>query len=257
MFWLRLLAVLAAGAAVSNALGADDALKQDAIARLAASHDPALPIALGRVYVKQAGVLAVRDALTELGKAETLGADWNAQAPEWQAAERQLIGLVDQVIERGLHDGAWLQRAWSDTAAGVLNAEEADYIAAHFATPVGAQQRTVIEMLIVGETLMANYTFTDRLRGDMRETEREMAALQTLWWEREPFARRDFTGSAEAMRFAGTEPGVKYCKMLAIQGVEAISRHYEAVKREALDAVRADRARTQQYLALFRQRTTK
>jgi hypothetical protein len=62
----------------------------------------------------------------------------------------------------------------------------------------------VIEMLIVGETLMAYYTFTDRLHYNMPGSEREVTALTDGWWEREPFALKDFT--AYPMRCASPAP---------------------------------------------------
>jgi hypothetical protein len=251
---LRCWAVVAGLLALTNAVAATDELKQEAIARLAASHDPAIPVAIGRVYVKQAGLQAAERLLAERGNAEGLGSQWGPQAPEWQAAEADLAGVVDAVIARGIEDPAWLREAWSETSARVLNAEEADFIAQHFATEGGGQQRQVIEMLIVGETLMAYYTFTDRLHYNVRGSEREIAALQTVWWEREPFALKDFTAYPDAMRFAGADPGVKYCKMLAIQGIEAINAHYAVVVAETQAALRADQGRVDAYLAQFRNR---
>jgi len=165
--------------------------------------------------------------------------------------------VIDSIIARGIEDPAWLRAAWAGTSARVLDAEEADFIAQHFSTEGGAQQRRVIEMLIVGETLMAYYTFTDRLRYNMPGSEREVAALQTVWWEREPFALKDFTAYPDAMRFAGADPGVKYCKMLAIQGIEVINAHYAEVVGETAAALRADAARIEPFVAQFRNRIGK
>jgi hypothetical protein len=240
MIRLRFWAVVCGLLAVTQAAAATDELKQEAIARLAASHDPAIPVAIGRLYVKQAGLLAAKRLLDERGTAEGLGPQWSPQAPEWQAAEAELVRVIDGVIARGIEDPAWLRAVLADTSARVLDAEEADFIAQHFATKGGAEQRQVIEMLIVGETLMAYYTFTDRLQYNMRGSEREVTALQTVWWEREPFALKDFTSYPDAMRFAGADPGVKYCRMLAIQGIEAINAHYAAVVGETAAALRAD-----------------
>jgi len=168
MYRLRFWVVVAALLAVVDAAAATDALKQEAIARLAASHDPAIPVAIGRVYVKQVGLLAVQSLLAERGAAEDLGPQWKSQQPEWRAAEAELTGVIDEVIARGIEDPAWLRAAWGSASANVLNAEEADFIAQHFATEGCAMQRQAIEMLIVGETLMAYYTFTDRLHYDVR-----------------------------------------------------------------------------------------
>jgi len=59
----RCLALITLLAAASSAFGATDALKDEAIARLAASHDPAIPLAIGRLYVKQAGLQSARTLL--------------------------------------------------------------------------------------------------------------------------------------------------------------------------------------------------
>jgi hypothetical protein len=249
--WAGFLGLLA----FTHAASATDELKQEAIARLVASHDPAIPIAIGRAYVKQAGLLAAQRLLAERGVAERLGPQWGAQATEWRSAEAELISVVDQVIAVEIENPAWLWAAWAEQSARVLNAEEADYIAQHFATESGALQRQVIEMLIVGETVMAYYTFTDRLRYGMRGSERELAALQTVWWDREPFKQHDFTENQAAMRFASSDAGVKYCKMLAIQGIEAINAHYAVAVSEVGAALRAQQSRIDPYVAAFRART--
>jgi len=253
-----LLCVLAASwvwLASQPASAADqDALKREALQRLAASHDPAIPVAVGRVYLKQLGLAEARGLLVEAGAAAHLGNAWGPGQPEWQAAEARLAVSVDAVIAARLEDAGWLREAWAQSSAAVLDAEEADTIASHFATEGGAKQREVIEMLIVGETLLAYYTFTDRVRPDVRGSDRELSALQAVWWDREPFKVRDFAGYPGAMQFASTDPGVKYCKMLAIQGIEAINRHYDAVAHEIRAALRRAQPDIEPYLAQFRSR---
>jgi hypothetical protein len=252
---LRFWALIAGLLAMAQAVAATDALKQEAIDRLAAVHDPAIPIAIGRVYIKQVGLAAIDRVLAERGAADKLGDQWNAQAPEWRAARAELTSVVDGVIASAVEDPAWLRQAWGKASAAILNAEEADFIAQHFTTEGGALQRNVIEMLIVGETLLAYYTFTDRVRYDVPGSEHEVSALQTLYWQREPFKLHDFTRYPDAVRFAGTDPGVKYCKMLAIQGIEGINAHYAAVARQVDEAVRAQAGRIDPQVAQFRART--
>ena len=99
---------------------------KEAIERLAASHDPSIVIGVGRVYVKQTALIKARALLAEQGRAAGLGREWNAQQPEWQAAERQLMGEVDLAIGSEIEDPAWFRAAWGAQAAAVLNAEEAD-----------------------------------------------------------------------------------------------------------------------------------
>jgi hypothetical protein len=255
MLWLRFCALFAGLLAVTQLCAATDELKQGAIARLAASHDPAIPIAIGRAYVKQAGLLAVQRLLDERGRVEHLGSSWGPQAPEWQAAQAELAPILDDIIANGIDNPAWLREGWAAASARVLNAEEADYIAQHFATTAGARQRQVIEMLIVGETLMAYYTFTDRLRYDVPGAQRELEQLQSVWWEREPFKLQDFTDDRESMRFAASDAGVKYCRMLAIQGIEAINAHYATVVKQTEAALHAQQRKVDPHIEAFLART--
>jgi len=251
----RICAVLAvAMVAALPSTSKADALKDEAIARLAASHDPEIPIAIGRVVVKQAGMLAARELLAREGKQAGLGSGWNATAPEWQAAEQALAPIVEEVITRRLEQGDWLREGWARVAASALNAEEADEIATHFATEGGREQRVVVEMVIVGETVMANYTFTDRLDYRTKGTEREVAKLQETWWAREPLRVRDFSRYPGAMRFAGENPGVKYTKTLAIQGIEVITRRIDQAAAEASAAMAGSAALVAPYIEAYRAR---
>jgi len=242
--------VLAAGAILAlswtpvAALAADvPPLKDQAIARLAASHDPAIFIAVGRVYVKQAGLLETRALLASSGREAGLGPDWIRTASEWQQVEAELSEIIDAVIAQRIEDPAWFRAAWGAAAAQRLSAEEADEIAAHFASEGGAQQRAVLELLLVGETLLARYTFTERIRYDVPGAESEMRQLQDTWWVNDHRRVYDFTPYPNAMRFASQDPGVKYSKMLAIQGIDAISRHFDGVADAVRERVRAQRPR--------------
>ena len=138
---VRLLAFVFSLCAAAHALGAADGLKDEAVTRLVASHDPAIPIAVGRVYIKQAGLQAARVFLAEQGQSSGLGPAWNASAPEWQAAEQDLARDLDRLILSRIDDPTWFRHAWAEAAAQVLDAEEADEIANHFASDGGKQQR--------------------------------------------------------------------------------------------------------------------
>ena len=247
----------AALTALLTAIGpaAADTLKDDAIARLAASHEPDVPVAVGRLAVKQAGLGAARTLLARRGSDAGLGRGWNAAAPEWQEAEAHFSRIVDGVIARGIEDADWLRAIWTGQAARVLNAEEADEIATHFATPAGREQRVVIEIKVVGELLLASYTFTDRISDRVPGSEREFALMQAIWAEREPFRARNFDGDPGAIRFGSRNPGVKYVRMLAMQGVEAMLGHINAVRAEAMLAVSEAAAQADPFIEIYRRRT--
>jgi hypothetical protein len=232
----------------------DPDLKRDAIERLAASHDPAIVVGVGRVYIKQLGLNRAREIIAQQGRAAGLGAQWNDGVPEWQDAERRLTAVVDDLIARQVEDPAWLRAAWGREADRVLNAEEADEIATHFATEGGQMQRGVIELLLVGETLVANYTMTDRIRYGVKGAEREMELLQKAWWVNDHRRVYDFTAYPNAVRFASQDPGVKYAKMLAMQGIDAVNRHLDAVAVQVLAALDASRGEVDERIRAYRLR---
>ena len=90
-------AVVCVAACMSGAWAAEDPskeeLKRDAVSRVVEAHDVALPVYIGRVYVKQAALTAARDLLAQKGR--TAGLDrknWNMDSPQWQqGAESELM----------------------------------------------------------------------------------------------------------------------------------------------------------------------
>jgi hypothetical protein len=128
-----LLTFLAALLAVTHAAAATDELKQEAIARLAASHDPAIPVAIGRVYVKQAGLLAA-ERCSQNAAAQK---DWDRSgpaAPEWRAAEAELAQVID-FRHRPRHRGPGLAAcSMGGDQRPRSRCRGADFIAQHFST---------------------------------------------------------------------------------------------------------------------------
>ena len=84
-------------------------------------------------------------------------------SPQWQGAERELMQGTDVLIQRMVASGYWVQEAWSEQVATILNGEEANEIAVYFRSEGGELQRRVIEWF-VGELTLQTYTFTDRLK---------------------------------------------------------------------------------------------
>lgn len=246
------LAVLAAAAMVSFQAFAQDSeeeLKREAVSRVADSHDPALSVGIGRVYVKQAALNAARELLAERGRAAGLSREeWNRNAVQWQGAERELMQGVDQLIERKVANGAWVREAWSQLIAQTLNAEEADEVAVHFQTEGGQLQRRVIEWF-VGELTLQTYTFTDRLKYGVPGSEQEMRDLQVVTYDRIFHGIQDFTSYPGAVKFASTDPGVKYFKMMVMQGVHAVHLHLEQAADEARAMIRSRAAFVDPYIA--------
>jgi hypothetical protein len=250
----RIWAVFAAALAVAAPVWADE-LKDDAIARLVAEHDPAVPVSVGGLAVKQAGLGAARALLAKRGREAGLDKGWNAGAPEWKQAEARLVSVIDEVIAQRIDDPDWVAQIYADLFGRMLNAEEADEIATHFSSGMGREQRIVVEIKVVGELLLANYTFTSRIDDGVRGSEAEYGRMQKVWADREPFRPRNFDGDAGAQRFGTRNPGIKYVKMLAMQGVEGMINHIDAVRAEAVQAVAA--ADVDPFIESYRRRTAK
>ena len=123
----------------------EEELKRDAVSRVVEAHDVALPVYIGRVYVKQAALTAARDLLAQKGKSAGLDRKiWNMDSPQWQGAERELMQGTDALIQRKVASGYWVQEAWSEQVSTILNGEEADEIAVHFRSEGGELQRRVM-----------------------------------------------------------------------------------------------------------------
>ncbi len=244
MKWKIWPAVVVAGFFVPVAHAEDQSkeeLKRDAVSRVVEAHDVALPVYIGRVYVKQAALTAARDLLAQKGNAAGLDRkSWNMDSPQWHSAERELMQGTDALIQRKVASGFWVQEAWSEQVATILNGEEADEIAVHFRSEGGELQRRVIEWF-VGELTLQTYTFTDRLKYGVPGSEQEMRDLQIATSEaKSHFAPiYDLTKYDNNMRFAASEAGIKYFKMMAIQGVGLVHEHLELVAEEARKTIHA------------------
>ncbi len=214
-----------------------DEFKDQAVSRLAHSLDPDMPVAVGKIVVRQAALLHARELLAEHGRSAGLGSGWGPSAREWQSAEDALMQDVLELINYRIDSPEWFYSVLQREVAIALDAEEADYIATHFATPVGNEQRIIMQMRLVGEVLMANYTFTGRIDYRVPGLENDFGELQTAYWKLEPFRDRDFMGDPEAIRFAGQDAGLKYTRMLAIRGIEGFIVHIDAVAAAALEAI--------------------
>ena len=125
-------------------------------------------------------------------------------------------------------------------------------MAVHFRTQGGQLQRRVIEWF-VGELTLQTYTFTDRLKYGVPGSEQEMRDLQMVTYERIFRGIHDFTAYPGAVKFASTDPGVKYFKMMVMQGVHAVHVHLERVADEARAAIRARAALADPYIARARE----
>ena len=105
----------------------------------------------------------------------------------------------------------------------------------------GTQARRRVIEWFVGELTLQTYTFTDRLKYGVPGSEQEMRDLQVATYQaKSHFAPiYDLTKYDNNMRFASSEAGIKYFKMMAIQGVSLVHQHLEVVAGEARKIIRS------------------
>jgi hypothetical protein len=94
----------------------------------------------------------------------------------------------------------------------------------------------------------------ERIRYSVKGAEREMQQLQQAWWVNDRRSVYDFTPYPNAIRFASQDPGLKYAKMLALQGIDAVNRHLDAVAAELRAALDASRGEVDDQIRAYRSR---
>ncbi len=236
--FILLVAVFMCLAVIANVFSAQDLTAEDyhsdAVRRLATKHDPAMPVAIGALVVKQAGLIKARHLLHEYGQEFKLGDNWNPKAEEWQEAEKVFIEIIDSRISTILKDPVWFEDALFNLLIGRITAEEADEIARHFESPVGIVQREIIDMSMIAETLQLAYTISRTIKPGISGSEQEYKDLQKVWWERRPAfaARENIYQDPAVRRFAGQETGRKYGRIIAMQGIGAIMTYIRLAVKE-------------------------
>jgi hypothetical protein len=246
-------AMLAFSILITGPVFADE-FEGQAVSRLAHSLEPTIPVALGKAVVRQSALLHARELLAEYGRRADLGEGWNASAPEWQAAEDALMQDVLKLISDRIERPEWFYTVLRREIANVLDAEEADYIATHFTTRAGNEQRILLQMRVVGELLMTSYTFTDKLDYSVPGLQDDLVELQDAYWELEPRRVRDFMDDPRAIKFAGQAAGLKYTKMLAISGVDGFVVHIDSVAALAREAIDNAQPLVEDYAEAYRRR---
>src|SRR5262249_22312918 len=100
-------ALLGAGLALAGLAHAAQS-KSEKIDELVALHDLKTAVAIGDCYLKQRTLIAVRDELARVGKAQQLGPAWNVSNPYWKQAERAMVHAAMQRVQRDFSGLEWL-----------------------------------------------------------------------------------------------------------------------------------------------------
>jgi hypothetical protein len=216
--------------------------RREAIERVIDSHDPELIMGAARLYLKQRALKCANRLVGQWGREAGLGLKWHPGLPQWQQAERLLLVRAQGLTERRFENRAWIREAWSAYMTAQFSGEEADHIADHFETEGGREQRKLMDWFL-GEFVLFNYTFTDRIQYDLPGSREELLRLQRAAQERLPREDVHFSSRFEdTLPFIGRDPGLKYWKMLAIPLLGGILRHVDSLAQEIEAQMLAQRA---------------
>jgi hypothetical protein len=250
-----LLCVVLCGAAQSQSSSAADPESQryhrEAIDRVIDSHDFTLIAGAGRLYLKQSAVRAAHRLLGQWGREAGLGLDWQPRTLQWQQAQRLLLQRAEQVLTRRYDNQMWIREAWSAYVGDAFSGEEADHIADHFETAGGQEQRRLMDWFL-GEFVLFNYTFTERIQYDLPGAQEELRALQRAAQERLPREDVHFTSRFEdTLAFIGRDPGLKYWKLLALPLLGEVMRRIDGLGQEIESEMQASRGAVQPLMEQF------
>jgi hypothetical protein len=226
--------------------------KKDAVERVVDSHDFTLVLGVGRFYLKQSAIKTARRLLSQWGRAAGLGPGWNLDAPKWHEAEAVLLGHAAALQAQRFDHSAWISQTWSEYVSQKFDGEEADVIASHFETEGGRHQRELLDWYM-GETMLFNYSFTDRLDSTLRGSEAELLELQRATQPRIPVEDIYFASKyPDAFNFVAKGAGFEYAKMLAIPLAGALIRYIDELARDVDTDLAGRRQEIQPYLDAYK-----
>jgi len=234
----------------------EEALTKAAMNRLAHMVDPGIPVALGKIVVRQAAIQRARAILSDLGRANGV-AQWS-DSPEWKAAEEQLLLDANRLVDEEINDPSWCFDILEREVASHMTAEEADYVANHFMTETGKEQWSILHIRIISEVMVFSYTFTrsGRIDPSVTGTEADFEELSKAYWKYEPFKNRKILGTRDAIKFAGEGAGLKFQKMMAIPVVQGFLKHIDQNSKRVEESVDKNASGLQTYIDAYLARTS-
>lgn len=221
---LCLAALIAISALSPGIAQADHSPKMEA---LIAMHDLKTSVSIGRYYLKQEALLAVRERLARLGEEHGLGAGWNSASPYWRQAEETVLEQVMSRIDAEFDSLQWLKPLWVDLARSEFSDEEIDALLAHFRSEVGRKQVRIVDHTVSTHVMM-RLSFAGKLK-DVPGADEERGRMQQLWNDEDREMRFSIEGAAnaEGQRFALSPLGKKYFVTAVLKLTGLLSRRIE------------------------------
>jgi hypothetical protein len=242
-------ALIALMIALPSAADIDKSHKVDELVRM---HDLSTSVSIGNYYLKQEALLAARTLLSEIGRRQGLGADWNPGNPYWRQAEEALLETAAMRIDREFGSLAWFQPQWADLSRSEFSGEELEALLAHFGSEVGRKQMRIVNHTVSTHVMMA-LTFSGKLK-DIPGIEEERAEMQSRWnaEDRETRFSLQDAGNVEGQRFALSPLGKKYFVAAVLKLTGMFSRRIDELAASIPLQLGEEAGRVQPYLEAFR-----
>ncbi len=246
-----LLAVGLAAAAMAHAATS----KSEKIDELVGLHDLRTAVAIGDCYLKQQTLIAVRDELARMGKAQNLGPDWNPSNPYWKQAQGTMVRSAMKQVERGFSNLEWLSEQWAELDEREFSEADIDVLLAHFKTQYGRKQLMLVDHGVAVHVQGA-LTLSGKMVYEVPGAEEDRTHMQKLFNDEDRNMRYNIDDSPEGTRFVMSRVGTRYVvnAMLKVSGMinrrlddiaASIPQTVKALSDQALPAVQAFRSQPQ------------
>ncbi|MEX0958038.1 MAG: hypothetical protein WDZ63_02005 [Burkholderiales bacterium] len=251
--WRRYTSFPAALIALAFALpSAADIDRSPQVVELVRMHDLSTSVSIGNYYLKQEALLATRSLLSDLGRQQDLGDEWNPRNPYWRQAEAALLERAAARIDRDFGSLTWFQPQWADVSRSEFSDSELQALLAHFGSEVGRKQMQIVNHTVSTHVMMT-LSFSGKLK-DVPGIEEERAEMQSLWNAEDRAMRFSLhdVANAEGQRFALSPLGKKYFVAAVLKLTGLVSRRIDELAASMPLELGADLGRVQPYLEAFR-----
>ena len=227
------------------------AAKTDKIEELVSLHDLKTAVAIGDYYLKQRTLFTVRDQLSDIGREQHLGPDWNPSNPHWKQAEAALFGAAVKRLDHEFSNLEWLSMEWAQLDDREFSEIDIDRLLAHFKTQYGRKQMMIVDHGVAVHVQGA-LTFTGKMLYDVPELEADRNRMQYLYNAEDDDMRFNIHESPEGEQFALSPVGKRYFvnAMLKVSGM--ISRRLDDTAAAIPQTVKSLSERAQPSVDAFR-----
>lgn len=185
------------------------ASKTDKIDELVSLHDLKTAVAIGNYYLKQRTLLAVRNQLADIGKAQNLGPDWNPSDRYWKQAEDAMVRATMKQVNRRFSSLEWLSEEWAQLNDNEFSEQDIDRLLTHLKTDYGRKQVMIVDHGVAVQVQGA-LTFTGKMVYDVPGAEEDRNVMQHAYSDEDRDMRFNIEESPEGVQFAMSPVGKRY-----------------------------------------------